>query len=294
MHSTTERPLEFFFYFLTNYIDYIAVNFYEEYQRNLMVSDIDRDNGIIYHTYQDDNSDYIQYKEFLNDFIVKKIHFEIEKSKKLIDDNFRKLVAQNSLYAEYLKLAEKDLKRLFKLSSNFKAFDLSTNVVYLMKYFEDCFRSNISFTKAYIAILRDLELIDAPKNKIILSFQWNKLNHPTQQYIAVIGNCGNNILSLENFYLANRRVGGGVLNVVKRKFCVDVISVTIGDYITYLGENNSSNKYTITYRWKAPNGTYTGNGEMGLMKNCVRHIYNNRKEPKQKKITFLSVACKAF
>ena len=115
-----------------------------------------------------------------------------------------------------------------------------------------------------------------------------------EQYIAVIGNCGNNILSLENFYLANRRVGGGVLNVVKRKFCVDVISVTIGDYITYLGENNSSNNYTVTYRWKAPNGTYTGNGEMGLMKNCVRHIYNNRKEPKQKKITILSVACKAF
>lgn len=183
MHSTTERPLQFFFYLLTNYDDYIETNFYEGYQSYLMVNDIDRKNGIIYHTYQDENANYIPSKEYLHDFLVKKIYLEIENSKKLIEDNFRKLVAQNSLYTEYLKLAEKDLIRLFKLSINFTAFDLSKDMLSFIRYFENYFKSNIGFTKTFIGILRDLELTVAPKNKITLSFEWNQKNNPNLEVL---------------------------------------------------------------------------------------------------------------
>jgi hypothetical protein len=177
MHSTTERPLQFFFYLLTNYDNYIEVNFYEGYQRNLMVSHIDRENGIIHHTYQDDNADHIQCKEYVDSFLDKKIHLQIEKSKKLIDDNFRMLVARDALYTDYLKLVEKDLIRLIHLSSNLSEFDLSKYLTPFIKDFKNHFKSNINFTKAFLDILRDLESIEAPKNKIILSFQWNQKNN---------------------------------------------------------------------------------------------------------------------
>lgn len=115
-----------------------------------------------------------------------------------------------------------------------------------------------------------------------------------EEFIASVGNCGNYIPSIKNFNLANSRVGANVNNVIIDEYCVDIISVSIGNYVAYLGENNSVKDYTVTYKWKAPNGNTTGSGKMGLTKFCVRHIYDNREKPKQKYISILGITCTEF
>jgi hypothetical protein len=117
-----------------------------------------------------------------------------------------------------------------------------------------------------------------------------------EQYIAVVGNCGGNTLSSDNFYLINEKVGGGVLNALNKKLCVNIISVKIGAYVTYLAENSSTNNYSIKYKWngKLANGTNKGNGQAGMLKNSLRNIYDNRNEPKQKSISVYEIECKEF
>ena len=115
-----------------------------------------------------------------------------------------------------------------------------------------------------------------------------------EEFIAAVGNCGNYIPSIKIFNLANKRVGASVVSIVKDKYCVDVISVTIGNHVAYLGENNSTNNYTITYKWKTPNAMNSGNGTMGLSALSVRHIYDNREKPIQKNISILGITCKEF
>ena len=117
-----------------------------------------------------------------------------------------------------------------------------------------------------------------------------------EQYIAVVGNCGGNILSSDNFYLINEKIEGSVLNSINKKLCVDVISVKIGAYVTYLAENSSTKNYTINYKWhgKLANGTNNGNGKAGMLKNSLRNIYDNRNEPMQKSISVYEIVCKEF
>lgn len=115
-----------------------------------------------------------------------------------------------------------------------------------------------------------------------------------EEFIAAVGNCGNYIPSIKNFNLANRRVGANVISIIKDKYCVDVISVSIGNYIAYLGENNSMKNYTVTYKWQVPNSMNTGNGTMGLSELSVRHVYDNREKPSQKNISIFGITCKEF
>ena len=115
-----------------------------------------------------------------------------------------------------------------------------------------------------------------------------------EDYIAEVGNCGNYIPTIENITIANRRVGGSISCIIKDKYCVDIISVTIGNYIAYIGENNSKKNYTVSYKWKAPIGMNTGSGTMGLTKGCVRNIYNNRERQNQKNITVYGISCIEF
>lgn len=115
-----------------------------------------------------------------------------------------------------------------------------------------------------------------------------------EEYIASVGDCGNYIPSIEDFNLANRRVGGRVVSIIKDKFCVDIIAVNIGKYVAYIGENNTIKNYIVTYKWKASNGMNTGSGTMGLSKKSVRHIYDNREKPNQNKISVFGITCKEF
>jgi hypothetical protein len=127
--------------------------------------------------------------------------------------------------------------------------------------------------------------------------QLNLLKNETEalvEFIASVGNCGNYVPSIANFNIANRRVGAKVASLVKNRYCVDIISVSIGNYVAFLAENNSSNNYTVTYKYKGPNSSYSGNGIIGLSKQSVRHIYDNRDKPKNKYISVLGITCKAF
>ena len=96
--------------------------------------------------------------------------------------------------------------------------------------------------------------------------------------------------------MINEKVGVGVLNALNKKLCVNIISVKIGAYVTYLAENSSTKNYTINYRWngKLANGTNKGNGQAGMLKNSLRNIYDNRNEPKQKSISVYEIVCNEF
>lgn len=115
-----------------------------------------------------------------------------------------------------------------------------------------------------------------------------------EAYIGAIGGCANTFPTIEQFNSANRLVGGSVTSVIQSKFCVDFISVTIGDYIVYLCQNTSITNLSVKYQWKASNGMNSGSGEMNLSTKSIRHIYDNRDKPSQKKISIFGITCKPF
>jgi len=113
-----------------------------------------------------------------------------------------------------------------------------------------------------------------------------------QSYIGGVGSCASAMFpTFKEFEIANQMVWGSVSYVSQGKFCVDFISVTIGNYVVYMAKNNSSNGYMLKYNWKNSNGTSKGNGTMGLPEKTIRSIYNNRSNQTQKRITISGVAC---
>ena len=115
-----------------------------------------------------------------------------------------------------------------------------------------------------------------------------------EAYIGAIGGCANTFPTIEEFNSANRIVGGSVTNVIQGKFCLDFISVSLGNYIVYLCQNNTSTNLSVKYKWKAPDGMNSGSGDMNLSSKSIRHIYDNREKPNQKKISIFGVTCKPF
>ncbi len=113
-----------------------------------------------------------------------------------------------------------------------------------------------------------------------------------EQFIASVGDCGNYIPSIKEFNLANQRIRANVSYVSKNKYCVDIILVEIGDYVAYLAKNNTTKNYTLSYKWKTPNGFKSGNGTMGIIKYSIRHFYNNRDDISKKNIKVLDINCK--
>ena len=115
-----------------------------------------------------------------------------------------------------------------------------------------------------------------------------------ETYIGSVGGCANTILTKEEFRIANQLVGGAISNEVSGKYCVDFITVSFDKYIVYLGENNTSEDFVVSYSWKVSDGKNRGNGSMGLPAGDLRHIYDNREIPNQKRIVIYGVACKIF
>jgi hypothetical protein len=115
-----------------------------------------------------------------------------------------------------------------------------------------------------------------------------------EAYIGAIGGCANTFPTIEEFNSANRIVGGSISNVIQGKFCMDFISVNLGNYIVYLCQNNTSTNLSVKYKWKAPDGMNSGSGDMNLSSKSIRHIYDNREKPNQKKISIFGVTCKPF
>jgi hypothetical protein len=112
-----------------------------------------------------------------------------------------------------------------------------------------------------------------------------------EDYISSVGDCGNFSPTIEYLNLANERIGGSISYLIKDKFCVDVISVTIDDYVAILLENNTNKSFTISYQWTTSDGILKGNGTMGLPKRSVRHIYDNRDNRDRKNISIIGITC---
>jgi hypothetical protein len=115
-----------------------------------------------------------------------------------------------------------------------------------------------------------------------------------EQFINSVGNCGGMFASIEEINLANNLINASIVNVAKYNFCVNIYKITIDNYTTFMACNTSLNGYSVSYKWKSPNGKASGNGDMGLPKRTMRHIYDNRDNQNQKDILFTTVTCKAF
>ncbi|MEZ5003926.1 MAG: hypothetical protein R2730_12935 [Chitinophagales bacterium] len=132
------------------------------------------------------------------------------------------------------------------------------------------------------------------REEILKLKQLKKEAEALEEFIACVGHVGNYIPTLEDFNLANKRVRANVAIVSNNEFCIDVIVVNTGDYVAYLGKNSTDKNFTVSYEWKAVGATSSGNGTMGLSKQSVRHIYDNRDKPNQSSIKVFNVTCKEF
>ncbi|CAN5170673.1 hypothetical protein BH09BAC5_BH09BAC5_06600 [soil metagenome] len=111
-------------------------------------------------------------------------------------------------------------------------------------------------------------------------------------YINAISDLEGGFVTVEKMNLANSRVHGDISAEQKGDFCTDIISISIGDFICYLAENNSSKIISVNYRWKGPDGTKSGTGTVKVFANSVHPMYNNRKDKDVKKVTFMGLTCK--
>lgn len=113
-----------------------------------------------------------------------------------------------------------------------------------------------------------------------------------EDYITAVGDLDGGFVTVDNLNLANSRVNGTISTVSNGKFCVDIISVSVGDFICYLAENNDSKMTSVTYNWKGPAGTKSGSGTIQVFAKSVHAMYSNRDEPTVKEINFLALTCK--
>lgn len=113
-----------------------------------------------------------------------------------------------------------------------------------------------------------------------------------EDYISAVGNAGNYHPHKNEFYQANRRVGGVISYIGKNKYCVDVIAVSIDNYTAYLFENNSLSNYRVSYAFKTKN--YGWKGNLGVMKNDLNHFHNNRASSNDKSVSMTTVKCTPF
>ena len=121
--------------------------------------------------------------------------------------------------------------------------------------------------------------------------QLKKETEAVEEYIGAVGNCGTYFPKMDDLILANYRINGSISTQLNNKFCIDVINVSINDYVATLAYNNTATNYSITYKWKSPSGKSSGNGTMGLPSRTVRHMYDNRDNPQAKKIVIVSLNC---
>jgi hypothetical protein len=113
-----------------------------------------------------------------------------------------------------------------------------------------------------------------------------------EDYILAVGDINAGFETVEKMNLANSRVHGDISAVQKGDFCVDIISVSIGDFICYLAENNSSKIISVNYKWKGPDGTKSGSGTIKVFATSIHAMYSNRKDKDVKKVTFMGLTCK--
>jgi hypothetical protein len=126
-------------------------------------------------------------------------------------------------------------------------------------------------------------------NKLI---ELKKEAEAVEEFIGSVGNSSNSMfVKMDLIYLANKRINSTIVTTLRDKFCADIITISINNYVTTMAFNKTSSNYTVAYKWKLSSATKTGSGNMGLPINCVRHIYDNREAPTQKHIIITSINC---
>jgi hypothetical protein len=113
-----------------------------------------------------------------------------------------------------------------------------------------------------------------------------------EDFILAIGDINGGFETVEKMNLANSRVHADISNVQKGDFCVDIISVSIGEFICYLAENNGSKIISVNFKWKGPDGTKSGSGTIKVFPGSVHAMYSNRKDKGTTKVTFMGLTCK--
>jgi hypothetical protein len=122
--------------------------------------------------------------------------------------------------------------------------------------------------------------------------QLKKEADAVEEFISVVGNCSNNMfVDIEKIYLANQRINSSIGKISTDKFCCEIFSFTINNYVSTLAFNNSLDNYTVSYAWKSPKNMNKGSGTMGLPSHTARHVYDNRSNTAQKNIILISVKC---
>lgn len=138
--------------------------------------------------------------------------------------------------------------------------------------------------------------------KMIDRYSENELNqlkelkteaNALEEFISVISGSRVFSFSLKEFHLANKRIRASVTKIDSDKYCVDIIKIEIGEYVTFFAENTTDKNFQISYKWKAPNGQ-SGNGSMGVELKSIRHIYNNRDSKIKQNISVINIDCEEF
>lgn len=102
------------------------------------------------------------------------------------------------------------------------------------------------------------------------------------------------ISSIENMFLANQRIDADIAYVVKDKFCIDVISITIGRYVAFFYMNDTSKNFKVSHKWQSVEGYPAGHGNFGLASRSLLQFANSREEIKLKNIRINEISCVEF
>lgn len=184
--------------------------------------------------------------------------------------------------------------------SNFNSLDsdLSTIVSDFTKNIKN--KSECEQLKRKTNYLSD-DIKNALKNEYLDSNETIKLKQllketeAVEDFIATIGNCGNGMyIDFQQIQLANQRINASVSKLGNYNFCIDIYRVSLNGYLATFACNKSSENLSISYKWKSIDGHSSGNGNMGLTKNSMRHIFNNRDNKNYNHIKLVYINCSAF
>ena len=112
-----------------------------------------------------------------------------------------------------------------------------------------------------------------------------------EKFIAAVGGCRRDMISMEDLHLANQRINASVSQVFSGKYCVDFIRVEAGEQVAYLAYNNRTKAIKLDYKWKNHNASHTGTGNMGIIAQHMRNAFDNQSNRKVKSIGFSNVVC---
>lgn len=156
-----------------------------------------------------------------------------------------------------------------------KCEDLKRKASYLSDDIEDAIEEEQNSSEEKVKLTKLKQEVDA-----------------VEEFISSVGNGGNNMFAkMDDINLANRRINASISQNTTDKYCCKILKVTIQGYVATMLYNNSNVDLKVTYKWQTSNKSNSGSGEMGLPRETIRQVYNNRDSSTQKNTIFTSVKC---